>query len=530
MPTSNKVEITFTSDDRDLIRSLQKQNEQYEKQIKKLEQIGSKSRRTSKEQQSGFQQMAASAAKAVVGYGAILGVINQVAAANQELIREAQEVATAYDDANRKLQVQAGLTGIQRDNAKDRIAAIATNLAVPTIQATSAATQLVSSGFSAEEATGPSLSNFLKVLVATNQSGQNVDPAALALSLSQFLAANNLSLTGNNVLQTGQQVQSLFKGTNLQLGDLTPLAKEAGAFSNFLSVPEQLASQAYLVKSFDAASSSVALRNITGRLATASSDPARLKALQQIGLGSEDVDFVGEGYFDVLDRIAGGVNAAPEQNRAGILKTIFGEADVAKVSSLLSGRQTLRDYVGLQGDTRQFNSDLQVATSGRNAASIRQQNRREQFVQQYNENDDLLLEELDALSRENGIDPFRRSLYRRVYSEGFGVLPSLRGIGVPQSVAAGIAYGGFTRGDVYEQARQRLRGAARGEAAQDGASFVNPQDDIQRRQDAAGVRTFFPSDTERFLREQKEATEQLKKIAENTKQKPSRQIKRNESP
>ncbi|WP_013629632.1 phage tail tape measure protein [Rubinisphaera brasiliensis] len=534
MPTSNKVEITFTSDDRDLIRSLQKQNEQYEKQLAKLDKLNDKSKKAAKSQKDGFDAAAVAMRGSTLAAGAMAAGLTQIISLNSELISTARQVANEYERGVKALQVQGGLSDLQTKGAEGRIRAISTNLAVPFVQATSAATQLVSSGFSVQEATGPSLSNFLKVLATTNQSGPGTDPAALALSLSQYLAANNLSLTGDNVLKTGQSVQALFKGTNLQLGDLTPLAKEAGAFSNFLSVPEQLASQAYLVKSFDAASSSVALRNITGRLATASSDPARQKALKRIGLTSDDVDFVGEGYFDVLDRLAGGVNAAPEKDRAGILKSIFGEAEVAKVSSLLQGRQTLRDYVGLQNDTSQFNADLRVATSGRNAAQIRQQNQLEQEKLRFANDGGLIGDAMTLTTTRNSSDSFWGAGYRALGSGERLLYGTAVNFGYEPRDALKLALNPLGMGNLtaremprYAEIMSNVNQATAPARDRDASVYV-PQDDIQRRQDAAGVMTFFPSDTERFLQEQREATRELRKIAENTKSKPSRQIKRNE--
>lgn len=454
---SNKVEITFTSDDRDIIQSLQKQNAMYEKQIQKLQQVSDKSNRASRDQSSGLNSIIGMTIRAASGYASISLAMSTISQANRELIQEAQRVSTLYDEIFRKFQVQAGLTEVQKGSAQERIVSIAKNLAVPVDQATAAATQLVSSGFSTSEATGGGLSNFIKVLKATNQGGADVDPAELALALSQFLAANQLDKTGENVIGVGQNLQALFQGTNVQLSGLTPLASVTGAINKQTTFQEQLAAQSTLVESFQAPQAAVGLRNFVQILSGAREDKIKAETLGRLGVNPDDVDFTGENFQSVLDRLGGAFDTIPAEQRAGVSQKLFGREGAQFGDFLIDNRDTFRRNLALQSDSTPFNQALQTATSGRNAAAVRQQIEKDTFSVSQNQNDDLLLSELDAITREQGVGVVRRFAYRNAYS-------ALRAVGSgPRSAALG-AFGGIDneivgsegRPDIYSQARERV--------------------------------------------------------------------------
>ena len=326
--------------------------------------------------------------------------------ANQEIIEQANEIGKAYDEAIRKFSVQTGLKGLALDEADESIVKLARKNAIGSKEARGIATQLVSSGFSAEEASGGSLDTFLQILQASNAAGQDVDVAQLAKSLTQFLSANNLDKSAENVAKFGIGTQRLFKGTNLQLAQMTDLAGASAAISNQITPEEQLASMAAIVDVIDSAEGSTGLRNFVSRLASSSANTGRTEALDQIGLSPEDVDFVGENLVEVIDRINQGLAQLPEEARKAASVKIFGERGEVGASAILGKREAIANNLLIQQDVAGFQDDVSIATSGRNAASVRQQIDKEQQLIGRDQLDDLYLEELKQQIRASNAPDF----------------------------------------------------------------------------------------------------------------------------
>ncbi len=435
---SQKIETIFGANDQELIRSYQKQAQQQDRYIRKLEEGAEKSRRSQREQQSGIQQTVTAIGSMVAAYGGVQAVIGTITEANREMIQQANEVGKKYDEILRKLQVQAGLTDVQRRDAQQRISQTAERLAVPVEQATGAATQLVSSGFSSQEATGGSLDAFLKLLATTNQSGAEVNSADLAKSLSQFLAANALEKNEENVLGVGKRIQSLFQGTNLQLGGLTELAGVTGAIRDQTTVPEQLAATSTLVESFQAPQAATGLRNFVSILSGSKTNATVSENLGKLGLGSEDVDFVDENFSQVLDRLAGGLSGVAEEDRAGVMQKIFGREGTQFAQFLINERDSFNRNLALQEDDSSFNQALEASTTGRNAASVRQQVRRERFLLQNDQQQDLLTGELREEGRRIGSNEAEKMVRERLFQSlqyvGFDRDTALRSAVLPQNI------------------------------------------------------------------------------------------------
>lgn len=219
--------------------------------------------------------------------------------------------------------------------------------------------------------------------------------------------------------------------------------------------------------------------------------------------------------FDEQIRIGDDIKITVVKIQGDKVRIGIGEAEVAKVSSLLSGRQTLRDYVGLQSDTSQFNADLRAATSGRNAAKIRQQNRREQGQLRFADDGDLIGDELTLNTTENASDTFGGAVYQAI---GWGqrkLYNTATSLGVNPREALDFAL------NPLDMSMRPTR------------DIVSDYESPRYSEIISNVnRAVAPSSDQmgEVVRELKETNQELKKISGNTKPKPSRQIKRNESP
>lgn len=453
----SSVKIEFTADDHDLLASYQRQQAEILKNQRALLRMGEAGKKSTGDTSVGLGKMTTQLAQMVLSYGLVTRAASAWMDANREIIQQAEEAGKKYDELFRKFNVQAGLRGLEGEAAKKKILGSAERFAVPEEQAKAAAQQLVSSGFSTEQATGKALDEVLSILAASNIRGQEVDPTELTLSISKYLNSQGLDLTAENIRSVGRPVQGLFRNTNIQLPQLSALSKEAANFTGKLSVPEQLATFSQLVDVFEPEVAATGMRNVVGRLATAAETPTRVKALERLGLMPQQVDFVGEGAFDVFGRLQQGLQSVPEEQRAGLLKQLFEERGVAPAQVLLSNLDEIKRRTAGVGDTGGFLSDLAEATSGRNAASIRQDIRRNERRAARDQRDDLVKEELAAALEEEGYSP----LSVRLQTGSFGY-EGARFFGVSQERAlrSNIPFGAdVTAEQITQRVNDRMASA-----------------------------------------------------------------------
>lgn len=417
-----------------------------------------------------------------LGYLGITQTLSLISAANRQIIEESAQIGAKVDEQNRKFRVQSGLRGLQADAATKRIEKIAEAVPLsddPRAAAFAAATQLVSSGFSAEEASGGSLRAFSEVIAASNLAGRDTDPRELAQALASFLNSQNLALNEANVRSVGGGLQSLFRGTNIQVADLAEFAKEGASFAGKLSVPEQLGAFSALRQAMPAGESSTGLRNIVSRLGTARTQKKKVDALKEMGLSPDDVDLIGENLDTVLGRLSSGLAKLRAEEREGALKTLFEEKGVSVAKLLIAGRNAVAFGAKRAQNLAGFDEDVQEATSGRVAAARRQTLRKEVRRAETDTEDDLLLAELTEQA-ERDANPAQVAIRR-------GFFQGARFFGVDRDTAAGLAFDTVADRNVDERARAGLE-QRKGSADVQRVEVVNQnREQVAKKRPAAAV-------------------------------------------
>lgn len=378
---TNKIQMDLSVRDAQMVAAWKRSTQSVAAFNAELDKIGQKQRRNRTQSNSFFKGMSSNLASMAAGYVSVAGAAALWMNANRDIIQQADEVGAKYDEIFRKFRIQTGLRGIEGKQAQGRILEIAERQSMTSEQATGAATQLVSSGFTAQEASGGSLEEFLRILNASNASGKEVDSVGLAKALAGYLDAQGLDKNEKNVALVGRSVQALFKDTNLQLADLQELAKVASVFKGKLSIEEQLGAFSSLVgPGRPGAEAKTGLRNFVLQSATASAQKEKVKSLDEIGLKPTDIDFVGENLDQVLDRLAEGLAKLPEEQRLPVLTKIYEKENAAVVQDLINNRDKITDSYAVQQNDEAFMADVNEATSGRNAAlrrlEVRKENRR----------------------------------------------------------------------------------------------------------------------------------------------------------
>lgn len=451
------VQITFTGEDRDLLQAYQRQQAEILKNQRSLLRMAEISEQATGGTEKGLKRAAIAAELFSQGIGVVRQGLTAWMEANSEIIRQADDAGRKYDEIFRKFRVQSGLRGLDADRAQQRIVGTSAQFGVPVEQGEAIARQLVSSGFAPDQASGESLKEILRVLSASNIRGAELDPTDLTASISKYLISQGLDLNSQNIATVGRSAQILFRGTNLQIPQLQNLAKEGAGFAGAVSPQDQLATFSLLADAFEGPEAAVGMRNVVGRLRTARETPTRIKALERLGLKPEDVDLVGEDLFSSLDSLNQGLTALPEEQRAGTLKLLFEEQGVAPAQLLLSNVNEIRRRRALLGDQSGFLADVEEATSGRNAAAVRQDVVRENRRAGTDQLDDLINKELDLVLEELGVSPAQRA-----FATGRLGYRAARGLGVSPENAAGLQLplgSGVSGEDVVERVQQRQQSA-----------------------------------------------------------------------
>lgn len=423
----SSVQITFTGEDRDLLQAFQRQQAEILKNQRALIKMGDAGTDSSDRTVRGMQGVNQSIAIATQAYGFLTQAVTGWMEANEQAIAKADEAAKKWDDQSRKFAVQSGLRGLQADQAQQRIEKIAYDRGTKPDQANDIATQLVSSGFSVEEASGPSLDAFLKVLNAANASGGNVDSAQLAEAMGKYIESQGQELNADSINRFGQQGQTAFKNTNFQLGDFQDLAKVGATLAAGISPEEQIATHAVLKGILPSAEAATAEANFVSRLQTARETPSRVAALRRMGLKPGDVDFIDENMDQVLERMDRGLQSVPEEERAGLMKMVFEESGVTPARHLIANRQKLQKVMQQNQDNTGFLSDVAYAESGTHARDVRQDIRIDQLDRAESQFDSDVADEMEIHLRERGASPWRAWGSKKLYglSRSLGVSPEL---------------------------------------------------------------------------------------------------------
>jgi len=359
------VNIKVSADVAEAIRMWRAMEEGPKSMANELEKTG----RSGKRAASGMAQEF----KGLVGQWASVGAA--ITAARQlvlKYIESQKEALRLTSDATRPIDLltaqfanQAGLTKDQADAARVKILQIASDRGSLPGTAFGAAKQLVSSGFSANEVLqGGATDEFLKLLNATNATGANVDVESLGNSLTSFLNATDQPRTAKSINKNSRQIFGLFQGTNLQTADLDRFAKDAAVIKQTTGLDnEQLPIFSQFRDITDTASASTAFRKTATALSGAAAIPKKVQALASIGLTPEQVDFVGEDFFQVQKTLSDAFGAADPTVANIAAKQILGDEALLSRKVLFSpaGVVKTRERLALSGDQAAF--DRAVSTT-----------------------------------------------------------------------------------------------------------------------------------------------------------------------
>lgn len=303
-----------------------------------------------------------------------------------KLIRKAEELkqleqssTLSFGDAFSKLQVQGNIKSGSADAKKleNALFAISRKFGADIKQVTAGATQFISSGGTIDQVLNGTYSQIVQSGVATN----NQDYAGLSKSFLNFErgAGSNISqLTPADLRKTGVNLVGAYGDNVAESGDLDALGKIITSLVGAGLSKEDALSAITAAKQSEgsADAAGMAIKQFTGKLRTGRGNANFDNALKQMGLKAQDVDFVGEGLDDVLRLLSEGLAKAKPEDRAIILKNIFGEEASAKAESLIAKRGEIQSIRSKLSDESAFTERVDIGSTSVMANERRIQNDR----------------------------------------------------------------------------------------------------------------------------------------------------------
>lgn len=408
---TQKVEFQITADDNSAKAAWDRQQNAINAVIGRIGEMEAKLANAQKKQDSMLSSGIGKLATMAMGFVSVQGAINGVINANQQMIDQADTAAIKYDELFRKINVQAGVRGLESAGMQKSITDTAISNASTIEEATGTAQQLAGAGFSSADASGSGLDAMLKLFAGTGQTGTG-NAGQLTQSATQFISAMGLDRTAENLERVAVAVQQSYKSGDLQLEDLTQIAAKSSGLAGKLSPEQTLGAFATIRETMGGEQASTGLKIFGERVTGAREDPMRMDLLKRMQIKADDIDLVGEDINQVLDTMAKGVNKLPEKDRAAVIQKFFGGEGASAASYLINNRDRIGFYEGRMANREGFADDAAEASSGPAAQRRRLQLMRDNAAAQKFRNEKNTLDAADLAADEAGLSPAMRALSR----------------------------------------------------------------------------------------------------------------------
>ncbi|WP_166820521.1 phage tail tape measure protein [Thalassoroseus pseudoceratinae] len=306
--------------------------------------------------------------------GGVAIAIKRIVDLQAEYNKELAESVRRQDEVGRKLRVQALLSDEEyQKQILPRVGRAANRSAVSLEEAQTVATELISQGFSKDEATGSALEELLLGAVATNTD----DKQAFATAIAGFIKSQGRELNQENVRDVTIPLAALFQGTAIQGQDLTSLA-QIGSLMKEFGVSQQSGFAAFdVLKDIgnnQPEKAATALRNMVSIMSTAKADKNISAVLEEIG-GPEladRIDLVGENFPTALANLAEALNTLDESSKKQALSKIFGREVSAPAATLLGNLDKFGGLLELQRSDAATGTFRQLVEKGTSGVGARQ--------------------------------------------------------------------------------------------------------------------------------------------------------------
>lgn len=361
---------------------------------------------------------------AALAYAGVSNVVDTLITKQQELIDKADEFGLKQDRHSRQFAVQAGLTALESKDYQKSINEEALRAGVDTEQATAAATQLVSSGFTAKESSSTALRKILQGMAASGEAGG--DAGQFALNASQALAASGMEKNQANLDKVMRAMFASKRAGNFLAPDLEQLApKLQGFVSQGGSFEEAMAAFNTMKETTNKEQAATSFKIMVERLMGAKGDKKRTAQLEKLGLKPEDVDLIGESLGDVGKLLNERMSKLDATERQPFLQKFFGTEAASSVQGFLNKQQRFQEFIDVQKNTDDYMKAVGVAQSGPDVAARRSKVKNELQISDKHNDLTLLFDEFERQQRNSGASEAQIAITRQMANlqRMFGIDP-----------------------------------------------------------------------------------------------------------
>lgn len=376
------VNLVFTGDSADAQAAIAKLERKYDELARKMTSVNNKTREPKGDTDDWNNSLDATVLKLGAAGGAMLALRAVGAGVGEEIkawLDRLDDVAKKLPKESVKLEIQAGLKRGDFDKLMPQIEKELTETPVTDVKgAIAIQTQLASSGFKqADVDSGAALGQILDLKAATASFGEgDVDEKQAAKTSSMTLKGYGMENSAANMRVLNQKWTSLFKESDVQMGDFEQFAPKLSGLKNFgMTLNEALGTFSAGAEVLGGNKADSGLANFVDRAATAGAHPERVDALAEVGIKPEDIQFGanGKSFLDNLDTMRKKFSAADVGTRNNVISKTFGQDAAPMANYLLSdeGFERTKKLVESAGDTSAYDTGLKTFQNSRFA---RQQN------------------------------------------------------------------------------------------------------------------------------------------------------------
>lgn len=231
--------------------------------------------------------------------GGLVGVLNQAAEANRQLLQDSTDAVTRRDLAFEPFLRHANIArdAPQASSFRTRFSALAEQYSGSFEQVSTLASELVSQGFSVDEMRLPTgaLEQSIQMMIAGGEWQKGAMGTESARAVARVLTGFGLGKTGANVRRFGRAYYGL-RETSLTLEGLQRFAEDAPAIAQVTGddMESTMAMYSVLADTMAAAQGSTGYRQVVNMLTGAGASKKKRDALDSLGLTARQVDFIGD--------------------------------------------------------------------------------------------------------------------------------------------------------------------------------------------------------------------------------------------
>lgn len=363
-------------------------------------------------------------------YSGITGGLKEAIEAQKELMRLTDEQGRAQDRRTRNFGVNAGLNIADSKVAAAAINQVAVKTGFKAEQLEPAASEMVGSGATWQDASGQGLTNLVQATGVTG--GGSLEDAAGSMGLT--LKAAGLDNTPANIRRVGQNIYALRKKGRTEMESLRPLASEL-SIAKDQPLEDNLALMGTFEDVTDSSKAAGAFGSLQRRLRAPNAEVK--KAMAMAKLKPQDVDFIGEDTGKVIDTLSAAMKSLPEEKRGAFIKGIAGGDYLGQTDYLLKNPERFKELRAAQNDKAGYEDAIKQKFSGVDFAMAAGEEEKRQQLAGMMTPETARATQRDLLRIKGGDNAYRSSLI-----QGAGTTALAAGIDpTVGEAAAGSAFG-----------------------------------------------------------------------------------------